>query len=216
MKILLGYILTYFYLVGVLLFTSKLKKYCNLKEETSRKLVHILVGFSWFIMIYFFGTSYHLVIPSLTFVFINYISYKNNLIKSMEREDKESKGTIYYAISFTILSFVTVLKSDFLPFYGIGVLTMAIGDGFAPFIGKKFSKFQIGNTSKTYFGSLFIFISAIIVSLIIGRIYLLSIDVISLIIIGVSATILEFIGFKGIDNLTLPIGLALISFLLIG
>lgn len=216
MKILLGYVLTYFYLVGVLLVTSILKKYCNLKEETSRKLVHILVGFSWFIMIYFFGTTYHLVIPSLTFVIINYLSYKKNLISSMERENKESKGTIYYAISFTVLSFVTVLKNDFLPFYGIGVLTMTIGDGIAPFIGKKFSKFQIGNTSRTYFGSLVIFISAVLVSLFISKIYLLSVDIVSLMIIGVSATFLEFIGFKGTDNLTLPIGLSIVSFLLLG
>lgn len=216
MKILLGYVLTYVYLIGVLWVSNILKAKFSLSEETSRKGVHVLVGFSYFIMVYFFGTSFHLVIPPLTFIIINYLSYKRNIVSSMERENKESKGTIYYAVSFAILSFITVLKNDFLPFYAIGVLTMTIGDGFAPFIGKKFNRFKILNTSKTYFGSLFIMMSAFTITFIISDVYSLSDNFLSLILIGVSASVLEFLGFKGIDNLILPIGVSLISYLLLG
>lgn len=45
---------------------------------------------------------------------------------------------------------------------------------------------------------------------------MLSDNFLSLILIGVSASVLEFLGFKGIDNLTLPIGVSLISYLLLG
>lgn len=214
MNIIIGYITTYLYLILVLFISTIFQKKYNLKEETSRKLVHILVGLSWFIMIYFFSTSWHLVIPPLTFIIINYISYKKDLISSMERTDKNSKGTIYFAISFALLALITVTYPKFLPFYGIGALTMTFGDGLAPFIGVKFNKYHIGKTSKTYCGSLFILITTIIISIIFNHYYFLGFSLLDYIIIGITASILEFIGFKGTDNLSLPIGVAIISFLL--
>ena len=213
MKILIGYILTYLYLAIVLIFTTILNKKFNYKEETTRKLIHILVGFSWFIMVYFFKTSYHLIIPPLTFIFINYISYKTNLIKSMERKRHNTKGTIYYALSFTILALITYLMPKFLPYYGIAVLTMALGDGLAPFLGYKL-KLEIGNTKKTYSGSLGVFVISILISIFFNMYFNLGYTFFKYFLIGLSSTILEFIGFKGYDNLTLPLGLALITYLL--
>ncbi len=213
MKIVLGYILTYSYLILILLGTTILRKKFNYKEETTRKLIHILVGFSWFIMIYFFHTSIHLIIPPLTFIFINYLSYKKGLIKSMERAENKSKGTIYYALSFTILALITYLKPSFLPYYGIGVLTMALGDGIAPFMSFNF-KLEIGNTKKTFTGSTGIFAVALIISIIFNNYYALNYTVINYITLAFSACILEFIGFYGFDNLTLPLGLALIAYLI--
>lgn len=132
----------------------------------------------------------------------------------MERDEKNSKGTIYFAISYTILSIITVINNDFLPFYGIGALNMTFGDGIAPFIGKKFSKYKIGNTNKTYAGSLAIIIISIIISLSFNIIYKLNYTIIDFIILSFIACVLELIGKKGIDNLTLPIGVSIISYIL--
>ncbi|MCX4253659.1 MAG: hypothetical protein OSJ63_00130 [Bacilli bacterium] len=214
MRTVIGYILTYTYISLVIIITELIKRKYSLKNEISRKIIHIMVGLSWFIMIYFFSFTYHLMIPPLTFIFINYISYKTNFLKSMERPDKESKGTIYYAISFTILSMITVLNHDFLPFYGIGILAMVLGDGIAPFIGSKIPQYKIKNTTKTYFGSLTIIIITFLLTLIITKNYHLSYSIYEILIISISASILELIGVKGFDNLTLPLGLALISWLL--
>lgn len=213
MKIFYGYLATYSYLITILIIFSILHQKKKIKDNTSRKLVHILVGFSWIIMIYFFKTSIHLVIPPLSFMFLNYYSYRKNLIKCMEKKNK-SKGAIYYALSFTILAFLTYLNPKFLTAYGIGVLTMTLGDGIAPFLGSKFPKNHIGATTKTYIGSFAIFLIAIILSLIFNNIYMLQFRLIDYIIIGLSASLLELIGDK-YDNLTLPIGLSLISYLLI-
>ena len=209
MNIIFGYLFTYLYLILVLILTNFSKKIFHLKEEASRKIVHIMVGFSWFIMVYFFKTSIHLVIPPLTFIFINYLSYKKNIFKSMERKEKKSKGTIYYALSFTILALITYLKPTFLPFYGIGVLTMALGDGIAPFIGLKLN-LEIGNTKKTYSGSLGIFLMAIIISVVFNNYYSLGFTGLNYLLIGLFASFLELFGFQ-YDNLTLPIGLAILS-----
>ena len=213
MKIVLGYIFTYLYLILILTGTTILKTKFNYKEETTRKIIHIMVGFSWFIMVYFFNTSYHLIIPPLTFIFINYLSYKKDIIKSMERKENKSKGTIYYALSFTILALITYLKPDFLPYYGIGVLTMALGDGIAPFLSFNY-KLEIGHTKKTITGTLGVFILALIIASIFNNYFILNYNVINIFTIAISACILELIGFHGFDNLTLPLGLSLIAYLL--
>lgn len=78
MRTVIGYILTYTYISLVIIITELIKRKYSLKNEISRKIIHIMVGLSWFIMIYFFSFTYHLMIPPLTFIFINYISYKTN------------------------------------------------------------------------------------------------------------------------------------------
>ncbi len=213
MKIFIGYILTYSYILLILLVTYLLQTKLNMPEEKTRKIVHIFIGFSWFIMTYYFKTSIHLIIPPLTFIFINYLSYKKGLIKPMERQNNKSLGTVFYAISFTILALITYLMPEFLPYYGLGVLTMAIADGLAPFISFNL-KFQIGDTKKTYSGTLGVFVLTIIIAVIFNKYYFLDFNFLKYLVLGISAAILELIGHNGYDNLTLPIGLALIAFVL--
>ena len=212
MNIFYGYLATYSYLITILVIISLLKRKGKINENTSRKLIHIFVGFSWPIMVYFFKTSIHLIIPPLTFILINYSSFKKNLIKSMEK--KGSKGTIYYALSFSLLAYFAVLNPKFLPSYGIGCLSLSLGDGLAPLFRYRFPNKKIGNTSKTYIGSFTVFIIAILISIIFNMIFILNYHFLDYLVLGLSASVLELIGDK-YDNLTLPIGLSLISYLLI-
>lgn len=212
MNIIIGYISTYTYIITVIIVVSLLNKKKYISIETSRKLIHILVGFSWPIMVYFFKFSYHLIIPPLSFIVINYITYKKNLIPSMKNSNN-SKGTIYYALSFTILSIITLFKPTFLPFYGLGVLTMALGDGLAPF-GGRLSSVKIKNSKKTYLGTLTVAISCLILTLIFNSLYSLQYSIIEILIISLSASFLEFFDYKGTDNLTLPLGVSIIAYLL--
>lgn len=211
MAIVLGYILTYTYLVIVLIGISFLQKKLNLKTEISRKLIHILVGFSWIIMAHYFKTSIHLIVPPLSFIVINYIIYKKDILAAMKNNN--SKGTIYYALSFTILSIITVIKKEFLPFYGIGVFSMSIGDGLAPIVSQKHNKYKIGKSNKTYVGSVTICLSSFIILLIFSNLYHLEINLIKTVFLSLCGAILELVG-KELDNLTLPIGLSAISYLL--
>lgn len=65
MNILLGYLLTYIYVFLILILLGILKSKKRIKEQTSRKLVHILMGFTWLIMVYFFKNSIHMIILPL-------------------------------------------------------------------------------------------------------------------------------------------------------
>ena len=43
----------------------------------------------------------------ITFVVINYLSYKKNIIKVMERDEQDGLGTVYYAVALLILAIVS-------------------------------------------------------------------------------------------------------------
>ena len=87
--------------------TSKLLE--KKEKEMSRKYIHIMLCNIWFIFMYFFDNFIVAAILPALFVVINSLSYKYDLIKIMEREDKkEGIGTVYYAISLTILSIANI------------------------------------------------------------------------------------------------------------
>lgn len=214
MKIVLGYLLTYIYVFLILILLGTLKKKKRIKIDTSRKLVHIFMGFTWIIMAYFFGISIHLIILPITMVLFNFLSYKWNIASSMEQENKESKGTIYYAVSFVIMALITYFYPEFLPFYGIGVFVLAFADGLAPFVGRKWHKHKIGSSNKTYAGSLTVGLCTVIVITLFKQYYYLDLNIIKIILLGILAIPLELLNKKGSDNLTLPIGISLLSFVL--
>ena len=213
MHILLGYILTYSYIILIIFIACLIEKYCHFKEEIPRKFIHIFVGFSWFIMTYFFKSTIHLIILPASFLIINYLSFTKHLIKPMERIKSNTPGTVYYAFSYTVLALLTYLHYDFLPYYGIGVLTMSIGDGASPLISLKFKK-RIGNTYKTYAGFIWIMCSTLIITILFNYYFKLNFTILKYLILTISSGIFELIGNKGKDNLSLPIGLAILGYMI--
>ncbi len=199
-----GYILTYLYLFLVIYISYRLNQHYKISQTYTRKFVHIFVSFVWVIMFYYFKDSFHIMIPPLTFILINYVSYQKNIFKGME--EKESLGTIYYPISIFIMALLTYLHNDYYPYYGIALFCMALGDGIAPIIASKLkSKVLINN--KTIFGTLAVMIISIIITIGFNSYFALDFSMIKILLIGTSAAILELIGIKGLDNLSLPLGL---------
>src|SRR6056297_376715 len=109
--------------------------------EGSRKFIHIGVANWWIIaMIFFDNPLWASIVPAL-FILINYISYKKQIFRAMERgKGKGDLGTVYYAISLFILAIIT-FSEGMNPYVGaMGILVMGYGDGFAAIIGEKFGK----------------------------------------------------------------------------
>lgn len=211
MKNWLGLIISYTYIaiviVGAKLFEKKGK-------ETSRKFIHIMLGNWWFIAMYFFSNVWFAIIGPASFVIINYLSYKKNLIKVMERDEQDGLGTVYYAVSLLILAIISfgIYKNPALGL--VPTLVMAYGDGFAAVIGKmiKSKRYKLGESKKSFAGSLTMFI--ITTCLISG--YLMFIHkgifwqtahwpVVSC-LMGFAITALEATSGKGIDNISVPLG----------
>ncbi len=206
MQNIIGVIISYLFIFLVILGAKLFEK---IGKEASRKFIHIALGNWWLIAMYFFDNMYFVAFVPATFVIINYLSYKKDIIKVMERDEgsNEGLGTVYYALSLLIISIVTfgILNNPILGL--VSIFIMAYGDGFAAIFGKliKSKKFKIGDTQKSVAGC----ITMLIISFIIVAIYLICINsmywCIKAIIIALIITIIEAVSIKGTDNITVPI-----------
>lgn len=204
MQNLYGIILSYVY-IGILFVISNFIGKNN--KEISRKFIHISLAGYWIIAMFFFNNVICASIVPASFVLINTLSYKFNLIKSMEREEQDGFGTIYYAIAILVLSIVTfgIINK---PIVGLtGMLVMCFGDGLAAIFGKKFGnkKYKIGNTTKSYLGSFTMLVITFGIVFAVFSYLGITYNIAKSILIAVIATILEAISIKGTDNITVPL-----------
>lgn len=216
----IGILVSYVYIALVIIGAKIFKKK---GKEASRKFIHIMLGNWWFIAMYYFTNVWFAAFVPATFVIINYISYKKDLIKVMERDVQDGLGTVYYAISLLILVIVSfgVYKEPSLGL--IPNLVMAYGDGLAGLLGRmiKSKRYKLSDTKKSVAGSITMFV---ISTLLIGG-YLLYWHKeifwstphwpLVAVFIGFAITAIEAISEKGTDNITVPLG-TLCMLLLIG
>ena len=213
MKNILGIIVSYIFIGIIIVFAKFFKK---IGEEASRKFIHIMLSNWWFIAMYFFENALWASIVPLSFVVINYISYKKNLISVMERESQDGLGTVYYAISLLILAIITFGITN-KPEIGLcSVLIMGYGDGLAAIIGKKVKSYEykIGNTKKTLVGSLTMFVITFITIAIYLGFTGINLWAIKSIVTAIILTIIEAVSIKGTDNITIPISACTLLFLM--
>ena len=211
--ILLGYILTFGWVFLVLGLTLLLKKKTGADDEVSRKIVHITVAFAYVPMYVCLRGTWHLAVPPAVFIVLNAVSYRRGTFAAMERTDasKKSLGTVYYAVSMTVMALLCVRVPRCLPCYAMGLFCMALGDGFAPIFGaiRKGNRRLLGQ--RTLYGSLSIFVICLLVSIIVSAVFRMGLPVWCFPLLALAATALELVSGRGLDNLTLPLGVFLLS-----
>lgn len=191
-------------------------------KEASRKFIHIMLSNWWIIAIVFFDNMWFAGLLPAVFVVINYISFKTDLIKVMERDEgdvnKDSLGTVYYAISLLVLALVTFGPIVNNPLIGLcGILVMGYGDGLAAVIGQAVESKQIeilGN-KKSFSGSMTMFVVTCMIMA--GFFYYSHTAYWALksVVIAGLMTLIELVSIKGTDNLTVPMLTSLLAFLMI-
>lgn len=183
-----------------------------LDDEGSRKFIHIGVSNWWILAMFLFDqdTYYLAIIPPFTFIILNYLSYRFDLVKPMERKNKTENdlGTVYYAISLFIIAFFA-FYFDITKIGALAILAMGYGDGFSAIIGRTF-KSRVLYHKKTLAGLLTVFIFTLIIGLI-----LFTNQWYYIIIIASVASGVELYTKKGLDNLTLPLIVFILGVLLL-
>lgn len=207
-----------FAFVFVIIGTSTvLSKLGVLKEEGSRKFIHIGVANWWLIAMWAFSSPIWAAIVPAAFVGINYASYRFGLFSAMERKGgKEDLGTVWYAVSLLVLALWT-FTAPFQPWIGaVGILAMGYGDGFAAVVGKRFATSRYPGSKKSLLGTgvlfAFVFATTALVTGFTGipQFLLLSVAV------AAAAAAIELVTPMGLDNLTLPLLTAPLAWLLAG
>ena len=169
----------------------------------------------------FFDNMYIVAFIPALFVVINYASYKMNIIKVMERdegeENKDSLGTVYYALTLLILALVTFGPLNN-PVIGLcGVAVMGYGDGLAAVIGQsiKSKEYRIKDNKKTIAGSITMFCITLMIIAGFLKYSNASYVAIKSILVAVIVTFIEAVSIKGTDNLTVPLTTSLLAMLLV-
>ncbi len=200
---------SYAFVFAIIGLSTLLLKLGWLSDEGSRKFIHIGVG-NWMIFAaLLFDNLLLALIPPLTFVILNYLSYRFDLVKAMERKDKSSSdlGTVYYAISLFVVVLLDYVLFGTWQLSVVPILIMAYGDGLSAVIGQRFPSAKIFQ-NKTVFGTLTMFIASFVIAVL----YLNTWWVIAL--VAVAATVIELFSPRGFDNLSLPLLVYLVLYLL--
>lgn len=204
--------------LGILIIISEgLNRFKKVDSEFTRKIFHIGSGnfilLAWWLNI----SSLVIIEASLVAGLIAIISLFVPILPSINSVSRKSFGTLFYAISIGILT--ALFWHLGLPEYvAMGILVMSWGDGLAAIIGKNWGKnpYEFWGIKKSLEGSFTMgLVSFIVICLILcltsGNIWqnwLISI------IVAIFATILEVFSKLGIDNLTVPLGSAILCFYL--
>ncbi|MBN1878382.1 MAG: phosphatidate cytidylyltransferase [Anaerolineae bacterium] len=137
-----GLILSYIYAFGLLFIVEAIGKRLKWPQHITRKLVHIGAGMWIWGILGLFDTWYFGIIPFATFIVFNYIFYRHQIFKMMDVADS-SPGTVYFAISITVLFALlwrTGGNTDRVPIAAAAVMAMTWGDGMASIIGQTWGK----------------------------------------------------------------------------
>lgn len=179
-------------------------------KEWSRKVVHIGAG-QVILIAYALGvpTRWGIIAAAIAGM-VTLLSYRVSIFPSISGVGRQSWGTFFYAVSICILM---ALFWKTLPELAVlGILVMAWGDGLAALVGIHWGRHPLPGTSKSWEGTLTMFwVSTLVAALSLTPIAALE----SLWIapfVGVGATLLELIAWRGMDNLTVPIGSALLAY----
>ena len=213
---LIGYLIGYGYLFAVILGIGLCHKKLSLPAELSRKLIHVLICFTWLVLYNFFAGSWQILVMPVSFVIINALSMKYRFFAGMEREgEKSTPGTVYYALAITVLMALSLVFPQTLVPSGVAVFSLSFGDGFAAIAGYYFGKRSLKLTkTKTLVGTSACFIFTLIGIGILSCFVPLGLGFWQVALIALAASVLELVGY-GLDNFTVTLGVTALATLFI-
>ena len=197
------------WLIIVFITALVLRTFSNKKEELTRKIIHIgtgpIIPLAWWLEI----SRSTGILASIIVTFCLITNYKFKLIPGIEDINRKSYGTIAYSISITLL--MIFFWSSNPSAVCAGILVMAFGDGLAGLIGREINSktWIIFGQTKSIAGTLTMGISSTIILIILSILTGTDLSPIQLSSIAFLSIILEQIGPWGIDNITVPIGVAI-------
>lgn len=211
-------LLSFIYVFAMIGIAEGLRKWRNYSVDFTRKFIHIAVGMWAYGMVLLFERREFAIIPSLAFIGINALSYWRGTFKAMETGEKGQLGTIYFPLSFSVITWLLWDKPHLLV---ASLMPMTWGDALAAVIGQRFGKrlFSIVGSQRSLEGSVTMFVVGWVATII--PLVLLTPSGMSLgTAIGIAAltafaaAIVEAISPWGIDNLTVPAISAIVLVLL--
>ena len=209
-----GYLLGFGYGVLCLLAAFLLSR-LGVKKAITRKLVHIFIGFEWVILYAFHGATYHFLIVCLCFLALLIVAYKKRLLQMISSDSDNAPGTVYYAVSMSLMALASLIDQRFILPFGLAVFVTSLGDGFAGLLGGLVKKHNPKiYKQKTLVGALANFVLSTATALAFMTIFEdMGLTPTHCLVIGALSVGIELISGFGLDNITLPILVATFTYI---
>lgn len=187
----------------------------GMPKKYTRKLVHIAVGFEWLILYVFHGPTWHALVVCLAFTALLVVSYFKRLLPMIASDSENSPGTVFYGASMSALALVCIFVPKMMLPFGVAVLCTSFGDGLAGVVGHLLTKYNPKLiASKTLFGALSNLLVSFFGSWAFSVLFTLDITVLDCLYIAIFSTVLELVTPLGLDNVTVPLGVGALTYLL--
>lgn len=160
----IGLVASYAYATSLLVIGEALSRFCGLQPDLTRKIIHVGAGMWVFGVLMLFDRWQSGIIPFATFIFLNYLFYRYRVFKAIDTESS-SPGTVYFAISVTLL-FALLWRPDGpvdrAPIAVAGVMAMTWGDALAAYIGQRVGRhqYQVWHSVRSWEGSAAMFVAS--------------------------------------------------------
>lgn len=193
-------------------------KKLHMDKAAVRKLIHIMAAQWWFILASLFTNMWFALLMPLSFVVANWLLMRGKLgIMFGFRSPNPTWGVVWYPVSLAVL--VILLFQNSIPkgAAASGFLIMGYGDGFSALIGRAWGKARLPGymKEKTWVGTIsMFFISAIVAACCIRYYHIHELWLLTGIFTGLVSAVLEAATPRGLDNITVPLGAALMVTLL--
>ena len=196
------------WLALVLIAAKTARRIWPVQRELSRKLVHIGAGLAvplaWVLQI-----PRQWAVPAAGLAtLIALINHRFRLLPEVEDVGRRSIGTIAYGLSITLLVWMWwPQRADLV---SACVLVMVLGDGAAGLLGSSLPspRWQVAGQTKSLVGTSVM----AVVSLLVLGLMLRDLSWPALFALSAAATLLEQISWGGIDNFSVPIGVAALAY----
>jgi phytol kinase len=202
--------------VGSIVLVAELgHRWQRFSAEQSRKIVHIgtgnVIALAWFLQLPAWVGITSAVLAGM----ITLVSYWLPILPGVNSVGRKSYGTFFYSMSMGLL--IAIFWPLHHPEYAVlGILLMAWGDGLAAIIGQRWGRhpYQIWGNSKSLEGTTTLMLVSYLITTSILYIVNGNLPIVWLVGIPVAivAVLLESLSQFGLDNLTLPLGVAMLAF----
>lgn len=203
MTLILTVIFVFLILLGSELYWRKREAH----NEFSRKFVHITVGsfvasWPWFL------SWQQIQWLSIAFILVVSISKYLHVFKSIHSVQRPTYGELCFALAVGTVPFITHDKWIFMT----ALLVMSLADGFAAVVGERFGKqsYLVFGHKKSLIGSMTFFLVAIGLLIAYTKLADVAIAAPILLVMAAGATFIENFAVKGLDNLVIPVFIALL------
>lgn len=210
--VLQGYIFGFLYAFICILAAFLLNR-AGINKKVTRKIVHISIGFEWVILHHFFGAGYHFLAVCLTLTALLILEYRLRLVPALSSDSDNAPGTVYYGLAMSVMALISAFVPDMMLPFGIGVFATSVGDGVAGLLGQLIKRCNpkiFGK--KTLLGTLSMLAFTALSTAALKWCFDMPLCLWQIILIAFFSASVELISVLGLDNITVTLGAAFLSY----